>query len=168
MRGEKIESSERETKREREKGEGDLLTVMTTEARIRGIFGRASSIYRRCPFLSLAWAFSPTCPALFHPLLPVAVVSEEEGGWGLPARVLSILCIAKQLRPTPRLRAICEYIRFLPPLPSPTPRRSTDPSFLPLLLSLFLYLSPLSLSFPPRYRGTDVILCSVGLQMYPR
>lgn len=152
VRGEKkIESSERETKRKRGGGGGGKVISWLSWQRKRvsgerSIFGRASSIYRRCPFLSLAWAFSPTCPALFHPLLPVAVVSEEEGGWGLPARVLSILCIAEQLRPTPRLRAICEYMRFplpLPPAPLPPPRpihrfsRSSSRSISIFLLFLF-------------------------------
>lgn len=39
------------------------MTVMTTEARPeRSVFGAASSIYRRCPFLPFVLAF-PLCPA---------------------------------------------------------------------------------------------------------
>lgn len=111
----------------------------------RSIFGTASSIYRHCPFLPRVGGGLSLRPARrFSVLLPVpSRWFQKSYGGGVPARVLSILCIAKQLRPTPRLRAICEYIR----IPSTTLHRPTDSIVSPsLALALFLYLpSPISL-----------------------
>lgn len=63
-------------------------------------------------------------------------------------------------------------IRALPPLPSPVrPIPSFRLLFLPLSFSFFVFFSfflSLPVSFSPRYRGADVISCSVGLQMHPR
>lgn len=88
----------------------------------------------------------------------------------VPRRVLSSLCIVEQLRPTPRIRTICEYTRSLSAtFPCVRPIPSFGLLFLPLsFLPLSLFSPYLSVSFFPRYRGADVISCSVGLQMHPR
>lgn len=138
------------------------------------VFGTASSIYR-CPslFLRLVRCFLSVSPARFHPpSRRVAVVSEERrgrGGMGVyePRRVLSSLCIVEQLRPTPRIRTICEYTRSPSAIPSPVfdlfhrsvfsfSRSLFFASFSFFSLSLRFFLSPL-----PR-RGRHFVLRGVA------
>jgi len=101
-------------------------------------------------------------------------------GRGVPRRVLSILCIVEQLRPTPRIRAICEYTFSSATLLGKPYSIVLPPSlsvFLPFyFFPLFLPLSLCSLLFAAlslrraRYchPAADIISCSVGLQMHPR
>lgn len=80
----------------------------------------------------------------------------SDGGGLVPRRVLSILCIVEQLRPTPRIQAICEYMLalcFVPPLFRPSPSVLLSHSLDPFLV-LFLLCSlcpsrsrPVRLSF---------------------
>lgn len=102
---------------------------------------------------SLACASFPTCRR-FLILLPAAPrwFQRNDGEERAPRRVLSILCIVEQLRPTLRMRAICEYT--LPPsLPIPRSTYSAVYPFPPALPSLHFTLflafsSPLPLPAP--------------------
>lgn len=123
--------------------------------------------------LCLVYVFSLSCRHISILLSVAPRWFQRSDRGGVPRRVLSILCIVEQLRPTPRIRAICEYTRS----PSATFPLfdlfhrfafSFSRSLSPFFFCPFLFFSYLSVSFSPRYRGADVISCSVGLQMHPR
>lgn len=142
---------------------------MTTEAcPERSAFRAASSIYRRCPFLPRPGFLSvrsrsPSRRPWFQ---------RNDGEEGMPRRVLSILCIVEQLRPTPRIQAICEYTFSLYFPPQFDLFHCLSFSLLSVFLSLYFSFfrfhspPPLSLSLSPLCllprSGRHFVLCGVA------
>lgn len=138
---------------------------MTTEAWLeRSVFKRLVQFIGLVLFsLARAGTRSLRPAGAFPVLLPAAWFQRSDGGGLVPRRVLSILCIVEQLRPTPRIRAICEYTLALCFPPTPFRRFSPFPLSLSISFSLSSHPSPF---LPPHHqlprRGRHFVLRGVA------